>query len=375
MATNWIVKAAGVLFSVLVVSGAIYALDQNNPLGDTLITPKVPLSSRKENGCKPDESKRNTIEFTLDNGDIYLGDPRHGCRITKTADVSSFAVAPTGIWRLAFVRSKQRSEEPGDFHTQLWMLDLSKMRAELQLDGKQTPKPEESTEIRSGLEFSSDGRFIYFLADAWATSNAIVEFDTKTKKTRFVAPGNKLHVIKQGKYAGKLATVQHRYNEGGAGSYDSDVVINLNGEELARSSNVDDDFDSFVQSVEGTSKDAPSKSSKAVSHGRYGITILKRSANDKTEGLAIQRAASSQVCELMLQRDSLIGTYPLNQVPIGYSKSSVCVSEADATRLVEQNRCTLVSRQDDDSIFGLTSSTDVYQCKGAPAWWDFFDWF
>jgi hypothetical protein len=69
------------------------------------------------------------------------------------------------------------------------------------------------------VQFSSDGRLVYFVTPAWATSGAVHVVDTTDRKERFVVAGNDLRVVHSGEYRDHLLLAQHRYFLGG-GSYD-----------------------------------------------------------------------------------------------------------------------------------------------------------
>ena len=69
------------------------------------------------------------------------------------------------------------------------------------------------------LQFSPDGRRLYFLASRWVTSHAVHYLDLVTGEVVFVLGGNSLEVVPSGPNAGCLLTTQHRYFIGG-GSYD-----------------------------------------------------------------------------------------------------------------------------------------------------------
>lgn len=158
--------------------------------------------------------------------DIYFGRAEYGCRLTATADVTSFDASPPLI---AYVRTVELA------HTQLWLLHEDTFKNELAVDGKQKEQfSGPSTEGQRSLTFSADGHYLYFAADAWTTSGVIVELDINTRKTRFVEPGNLVQAIGQGKYAGNLLVVQNRHHPPPEfGLYEQAVVIDRQGKELA----------------------------------------------------------------------------------------------------------------------------------------------
>lgn len=80
---------------------------------------------------------------------------------------------------------------------------------------------------------SLDKNKIYFISSAWATSDSIHVVEIRTKKERFLCPGNSLEVIQTGPYRGKLIVNQHRYNgPPDYGSYDHNYIIDENGKEI-----------------------------------------------------------------------------------------------------------------------------------------------
>lgn len=170
--------------------------------------------------------------YSVHANDIYLGPPSFGCRLTSDLDVMSLAVDPQQK-AIAYVRAISLDKETDTPHTQLWKLDLETMTSTLLVDGKEADRPEESTDNQQNLMFSTDSRYLYFTAQAWATSNAIVELDMQTNAMRYVAPGNRLRIVRRGRYENALVTTQHRYRDGG-GSYEMTLVIDRTGKELVR---------------------------------------------------------------------------------------------------------------------------------------------
>lgn len=136
---------------------------------------------------------------------------------------------------MVFVRSipgRQISTGSGDVDAEeLWQIGA---------DGKDeirlvTPKDakEVSEVIASftGLQFSADGRLVYFITPAWATSGAVHVVDTTNRKVRFIVPGNDLKVIHSGEYLDCLLVMQHRYFLGG-GLYDWYWLFKPDGKEI-----------------------------------------------------------------------------------------------------------------------------------------------
>jgi hypothetical protein len=59
--------------------------------------------------------------------------------------------------------------------------------------------------------FSLDGRYLYFLSGAWATSSALHRINAETGREEFIAPANDFVVMDRGRWRGNLLVWQHRY--------------------------------------------------------------------------------------------------------------------------------------------------------------------
>ena len=71
----------------------------------------------------------------------------------------------------------------------------------------------------AGAQFSPDGRRLYFVSSAWATSGAVHVIDLATRKERFFTDGSSLVIVPNGDYRGCLLIQKHKYFIGG-GAYD-----------------------------------------------------------------------------------------------------------------------------------------------------------
>ena len=69
------------------------------------------------------------------------------------------------------------------------------------------------------LQFSPDGRVLYYLGSGWCTTHALSAVDVDTGERRGVCPGNSFEVLRDGTHGGHLIVEQHRYYPMG-GSYD-----------------------------------------------------------------------------------------------------------------------------------------------------------
>jgi hypothetical protein len=139
--------------------------------------------------------------------------------------------------RVAFVRATPEYLVPtslGDEQaTELWIANADGTHARRLVTGAAADSAEHTLASMSSPRFSPDGRRIYFLSRAWATSDAVHAVDIATGREWFVAPGNSLAIIPRGPLAGCLLVGQHRYRPNEGGSYDWTWLLASNGQEIA----------------------------------------------------------------------------------------------------------------------------------------------
>lgn len=80
--------------------------------------------------------------------------------------------------------------------------------------------------------FALNGKAVYFLTSAWATSNAVHVIDLTTHKQRFVTDGNSLELVPHGKYKGYLIVSKHKYHENEGGSYEDYWLVSPQGKDI-----------------------------------------------------------------------------------------------------------------------------------------------
>lgn len=132
------------------------------------------------------------------------------------------AFSPDGK-QVVFVREihgRKMDDDAGEEDTnEIWLVEVESKALRRIVQGRIAKKPEENLTTLHLPVFSPDGRIIYFLSSAWATSSAIHSVGLDDLTVSFIAPGNTLDVVKTGKHKGCLIVQQHRYWIGG-GSYD-----------------------------------------------------------------------------------------------------------------------------------------------------------
>ncbi len=171
---------------------------------------------------------------TEDKGNIVLVEAGGKKRkLTSSGQDSQPSLSPDGK-AIVFVRrgsSKLESTSGEVEANELWWSDTmgGKPRRLVRSAGSDDPK--KFLGALASPQFSPDGKTVFFLSAAWATSGAIHKVDVATGKVHFVAPGNSLEVITRGEHRGRLIAQQHKYFLAG-GTYDWFWVLEPDGREV-----------------------------------------------------------------------------------------------------------------------------------------------
>lgn len=173
---------------------------------------------------------------TLQDGNVfYRASASEAPRQLTRAGLDRDAVLSPDGRTIAFVRGT-----PGDSvevvagpeeATSLWTMGVDGAGARMHVTGRTAEVAGQMLASLKALRFSPDGRRIYFLSRAWATSDAVHVLDLSTGSERFLVAGNSLDVVPSGEYAGFLVVSQHRYFLAG-GSYDWYWLFSPDGEEV-----------------------------------------------------------------------------------------------------------------------------------------------
>jgi len=132
--------------------------------------------------------------------------------------------------------------------TELWIARLDRKEAPRRVlvghPGNVLPGPGMVLAGFSNPQFSPDGRRVYFMAAAWATSAAIHMLDLKAGTTVFLFPGLGVEVIKGGKYRGFLIGTKNPVTED-RGRDTAYWLLDPNGKEVKRIGEREDDLARF----------------------------------------------------------------------------------------------------------------------------------
>ena len=170
--------------------------------------------------------KDGNIQFTDKSGQTMA--------LTSSGRDSNPVLAPDGKW-VVFVRKVDgkkivtASDEVDP--TELWQVRTDGKEATLLVKCRESEKMESVISAFENLQFSSNGKLVYFVTPAWTTSGAVHVVDTTNRKERFLFPGNGLKAVPSGEFKDCLLVQQHRYFVGG-GSYDWYWLLRPDGKEV-----------------------------------------------------------------------------------------------------------------------------------------------
>ena len=174
---------------------------------------------------------------TVERGDVYVraNDAEPAKQITSLGDVQEAVLSPDHK-TIAFIRDTPEVivfTGDGDCPAgEIWVVRVDGTGSRRLLRGRKATKMDQVLGGLRELQFSPDGKKIYFTSQAWATSGAVHVVEIESGAERFVCGGNLMQVIPRGRYAGHLILSQHRYFLG-HGSYDWAWLFTPGGREVA----------------------------------------------------------------------------------------------------------------------------------------------
>jgi Tol biopolymer transport system component len=143
---------------------------------------------------------------------VYIGADNLARALTSGGSDAQASLSADGS-RVVFVRASGTPSgvQAASGAEGLWMIDVTGGHLQHLLAPRPGDQLETSLSQLNNPVFSTDGKSIYFMSVAWATSNAVHVLDLTSGKTRFVTAGNSVDVIRRGRHTGKLVVQQHRY--------------------------------------------------------------------------------------------------------------------------------------------------------------------
>jgi len=170
--------------------------------------------------------KEGNIQFTDKSGKTTA--------LTSGGRDSSPLLAPDGKW-VAFVRKvdgkKIATGSDEVDPTELWQVRVDGKEPSRLVRCRDSEKMESIVGAFENLQFSANGKLLYFVTPAWATSGAVHVVGTTNGKERYLFPGNDLKIVPAGEYKDCLLVKQHRYFVG-SGSYDWYWLLKPDGKEV-----------------------------------------------------------------------------------------------------------------------------------------------
>lgn len=134
--------------------------------------------------------------------------------------------------QVAFLRPEGKTDQDGDEGQPVaLMLVAAEGGPERRLVAPERgPEPKTNLLGINNPAFAADGTAVYFLARAWAVSDAVHRVALAGGRPTFVVDGNSVEAIRSGRYAGSLLVSRHKYRKGG-GAFDPLCVIDAAGRE------------------------------------------------------------------------------------------------------------------------------------------------
>jgi hypothetical protein len=167
-------------------------------------------------------------------GDIYFSNGSGvERRLTSTGGNTQPTLSGDGLW-VAYVHVLKPSAPPLEFGaSELWLTRADGQENRRLVASSANEDPKQNLSYQSHPAFSPSGKILYFMATAWATSDAIHSLDIASGQERFVCDGNSLEVVPGGRFSGYLMVQKHKYRPSGP-AYDDYWLVTPLGKEIRR---------------------------------------------------------------------------------------------------------------------------------------------
>lgn len=164
------------------------------------------------------------------NGNIVCSDAKGRAHTITASGKDDEVVLSPDRHTVAFVRTLVSGQADLDANTsELWIGDCLTGKTRRLLTPRVSDEPKERLSFVNNPVFSLDGGFVYVMARAWETSDAVHQVSVKTGKAKYVIDSNSLAVIRNGPYRGYLLTQPHMYRSNDEGAYDPTYVVRPDG--------------------------------------------------------------------------------------------------------------------------------------------------
>ena len=103
-------------------------------------------------------------------------------------------------------------DKNADYAQQIWIYDVKSKKEHLLVGSNFSCKnPEKQMLDPQQLQFSPNGKKLYFMATGWVTSAALHVVNVDGKNEHYLIPANKYSIVPKGQYKGCIIAWQHRY--------------------------------------------------------------------------------------------------------------------------------------------------------------------
>jgi hypothetical protein len=196
-----------------------------------------------------------------DAGNIFIARTDRATKLTASEMDVDPVLSPSGAFVVYTRQGRDRTRrdyEPDQFcpteprPDELRRVNVDGSDDRLLLKGRGGDPDHQLCDFKS-KQFSSDGRRLYFLSPAWATSDALHVYDLRAEEEQFLLPANDLLVLSfcANKYKNDLVVEQHRYFLFG-GSYDWYWVYDPAGKKEIGPVGEFGDRDDLIRQAQGT---------------------------------------------------------------------------------------------------------------------------
>jgi hypothetical protein len=175
--------------------------------------------------------KAGNIYYSQGDKDIQLTSTNHDDAPILSPDKKLIAFIRTGH-QIIPQKCRDFADISSKYGNQIWIYNLANNTERLLVDNNfSCNKPKERMVDPQQLNFSPNGKILYFVTSAWVVSGAAHAINVDGTNYHYIQPANTLEVITSGDYRGYLALQQHRYFIGG-GSYDWFWLFTPDGKEI-----------------------------------------------------------------------------------------------------------------------------------------------